>query len=100
MQSFNQALFKIIFYKIPHVTFLNVLAIIAAEYLPYLLILGFLILVYYQLSWRRKVYYFCEGALAVILSRGLVVNIIRLFYHEQRPYSFYNFTPLISESGW
>jgi undecaprenyl-diphosphatase len=100
LSSFNQTVFKFFFYKIPHVELLNVLGIFAAEYLPYLLIIGFLILAYYQASSRRRVYVFCEGALAVILSRGIITEIIRFFYHHQRPYSFYNFTPLISESGW
>jgi membrane-associated phospholipid phosphatase len=31
---------------------------------------------------------------------GLVTTVIQYFYHEPRPFSFYNFTPLISESGW
>ena len=26
--------------------------------------------------------------------------IIRFFYHEPRPFSFYNFTPLFNEAGW
>ena len=100
MSSFNQEVFKFFYYKIPHNGFLDVLGIFCAEYLPYLLVLGFLVLLYYQSTWRRRIYLFCEAALAVILSRGLITEIIRLFYHHERPFSFYNFTPLIPESGW
>jgi undecaprenyl-diphosphatase len=100
LSSFNQTVFNFFYYNIPHIGFLNAIAIISAEYLPYFLVLGFFVLVYYQASWRRRVYLFCEGSLAVILSRGLITEIIRLFYKEQRPFSFYNFTPLINESGW
>lgn len=80
--------------------FWNFLAIFFAQYLPYLLVLAFLVLVYYQKGWRCKVYVFCEAALAIILSRGLVTEIIRYFYHVPRPFDFYNFMPLISEGGW
>ncbi len=100
MQSFNEIVFKFFFYTIPHNSFSDVLGIIIAQYIPYLLVLGFLILVYYQPFSRRRVYLFCEGALALILARGLITEIIRFFYHHERPFSFYNFTPLIPESGW
>lgn len=100
MSSLNQTLFKFFFYKIPHPAILNYIGIFFANYLPYFLVLGFLILAYYQKGWRHKMYLFCEGALAVILSRGLFTEIIRFFYHHERPFSFYNFAPLIPESGW
>lgn len=100
MGSFNRALFHFIYYRIPHDGFLNFLGIFAAEYLPYLLVVAFLVLVYYQKGSRRRIYLFCEAALAIILARGLITPIIQFFFHESRPFSFYNFTPLIAESGW
>lgn len=102
--SFNQSLFLIIHGWSGRYAILDGLGIFLAEYMPYLLVLGFLIFAYYQGGrkggWRRKLYVFCEGALAVILARGIVTEFIRLFYHHARPFSFYNFTPLISEAGW
>lgn len=100
MSSFNQSLFLIIHGWSGRSGLLDALGIFLAEYLPYLLVLGFLIIAYYQKGWRRKIYLFCEGALAIILARGIVTEVIRLFYHMPRPFSFYNFTPLISEAGW
>jgi undecaprenyl-diphosphatase len=100
MFALNQKLFPFFYAAGHHNAFWDVLAIFFAEYLPYLLVLAFLVLVYYQKGWRRKVYLFCEGALAIILARGIVASVIQYFYHEARPFSFYNFTPLISESGW
>src|SRR5258708_8154988 len=35
-----------------------------------------------------------------MVSRGIVTELIRYFYHHERPFSFYNFTPLIPEVGW
>lgn len=83
-----------------HGAFLDVLAIFFAEYLPYILVAAFLVLVYRQKDMRHRVYLFCEAALAIILSRGLITEIIRYFYHKPRPFSFYGFTPLFNESAW
>jgi undecaprenyl-diphosphatase len=95
----NQRVFQFI-YATHRNAFWNVLAIFFAEYLPYLLVIAFLVLVYYQKGWRHKTYLFCEAALAVILARGLVTEVIRYFYHEPRPFTFYGFTPLFNESAW
>jgi undecaprenyl-diphosphatase len=78
---------------------LDVAAIFFAEYLPYLLAAGFLVLVFYQPGARRKFYLFAEGALAVILARGIVTEAIRFFYNVPRPFALLGFSPLISESG-
>ena len=64
------------------------------------MVLGFLILVFRQSGARRKFYLFAEGALAVILARGIVTEVIRFFYNVQRPFAALGFSPLISESGW
>ena len=100
MFSLNQSVFQFVYAAGHHNLFWDILAIFLAEWLPYLLVIAFLVLAYYQKGWRRKLYLFCEGALAVILSRGIITEIIRFFYHHPRPFSFYNFTPLFGESGW
>ena len=100
MSSFNQIIFHFIYAANHRSELLDIAGIFSAQYLPYLLVLGFLVLIYYQQGSRRRVYLFCEGVLAIILARGLITEIIRYFYHEQRPFSFYNFTPLINEGGW
>lgn len=78
---------------------LDVLAIFFAEWLPYLLVLGFLLLVLYQPASRRKLYLFAEGALAIILARGIITTTIHFFYYHARPFVAYGISPLISESG-
>lgn len=70
-----------------------------ANYLVYFLVLGFLFLVILETGPRRKLYRFAEGALAALLARGLLTEIIRFFYHHPRPFDFYGFQPLIAESG-
>lgn len=70
-----------------------------AQYLPYLLVLGFLFLVFREPGARRKFYLFAEGALAIILARGIIASSIHYFYHAARPFAFLGFAPLIGESG-
>jgi len=100
MSFLNQTLFQFIHHLAGRNVFLDDLSIFFAQYLPYLMVVGFLMLVYYEDGWRKKFYLFCEGAIAVMLARGILTEVIRFFYHSERPFSFYNFTPLIGESGW
>ncbi len=100
MTALNQTVFQWIHQFTGRSVFLDDLGIFFANYLPYFLVLGFLVLAAYEKGWRRKFYVFAEGTIAVILSRGLITEIIRFFYHHERPFAFYNFTPLISESAY
>jgi undecaprenyl-diphosphatase len=95
----NQVVFLWIHNLSGHIAFFDYLAIFFADWLTYFLVLAFLILVYYQIGTRQKLYLLLEGTLAVILSRGILTTIIRFFYVHPRPFDVYGFTPLISESG-
>lgn len=79
--------------------FLDGLGIFLSQYLPYLFVLAFIVLVLKEKGNRRRLFLFCEGALSVILARGLLTEIIRFFYNHPRPFEALNFTPLIPESG-
>ncbi|HEX4104527.1 MAG TPA: phosphatase PAP2 family protein [Candidatus Paceibacterota bacterium] len=98
--TLNQTIFLFIHHFAGRYAFADGVGIFFAEYLAYFMVAAFLVLVYYQSGWRRKMYLFCEGAIAIMLSRGIVTEVIRFFYHHQRPFSFYNFVPLIQEQGW
>ena len=100
MPSLNQKLFLLIHQFAGRNVFLDDLGIFFALYLPYLLVITFLYLAARESGWRKKLYVFAEGAIAIMLSRGIITEIIAFFYHHVRPFSFYNFTPLIAESGW
>jgi undecaprenyl-diphosphatase len=96
----NQYLFDLIF-NLPGRNFLlEDAAIFFAKYLPYFLVLGFFILIFQQVGWRSRLFLFIEGALATILSRGLLTEIIRFFSPQPRPFEILNFSPLIPESGY
>ncbi len=97
--AMNQSFFLLIHNLAGRNAFLDGLAIFFAQWLPYLLVIGFLVLMYDQIGSRRKLYLFAEGALAVILSRGIIATTIHFFYYHARPFVVYGFTPLIGESG-
>lgn len=97
--SFNQSVFQAIYGLSHRNFFFDDLGVFLAQYLPYLLVIAFLILIYYEDGWRRRFYLFIEGTMAVIISRGLLTEVIRFFYHHPRPFDALGFTPLIAESG-
>ncbi len=98
--TLNQSFFLWIHQFVGRNPWLDGFGIFFAQWLPYFLVAGFLLLAFSQRGWRRKLYWFAEGAMAIIVSRGIVTEVIRWFYHHERPFSFYGFTPLISGAGW
>jgi len=100
MFSLNQTIFLAIHHFAGRNAIADTIGIFFAEWFPYFLVLGFLILLFSEKDWRKRLYWFAEGAIAIMVARGLVTEVIRLVYHEARPFSFFNITPLIAESGW
>ncbi len=61
--------------------------VFVAHYIPYLLAAVFLLAVYRLAEGKKeRLWFLFEGALAVFLSRAVVVEIIRFFFHRPRPY--------------
>lgn len=100
MANWNLVVFNFIHGWSGHFVLADITGIFLAEYLPYLLVIGFLLLVFRESGARRKFYLFAEGALAIILARGIITESIRFFYHVERPFALIGFSPLIGESGW
>ncbi len=99
MGSLNLWLFNLIFSLSRRNVILDSLAVFLAEYLPYFLVLGFFWLVIRQTGWRNRLFFLCETGLALILSRGIITELIRFFYYSPRPFEVLRFQPLIPESG-
>ncbi|HVO29011.1 MAG TPA: phosphatase PAP2 family protein [Candidatus Paceibacterota bacterium] len=99
MSSLNAVIFQFIHQFAGRYPLLDDLGIFFAQWLAYALVIGFLVLVLGQGSSRRKLYLFAEGALGIILARGILTTAISFFYNIQRPFAFYGFTPLIGASG-
>jgi undecaprenyl-diphosphatase len=70
-----------------------------AKYLAYLLGIASLFFIFKQNDWRSRLGAFLNIALAVLLSRGIIVEVIRYFYERPRPFAALGFESLIGESG-
>ena len=68
-----------------------------AEYLPYFLVIATSIFVLREHSRKERAHIFLVTLLTLILSRGIITETIRFFYHRPRPFVALQFTPLFSE---
>lgn len=66
--------------------FLDLIGIFFAKYLAYILILAALVIIFYEKNWRKRLYDFSLITISLLLSRGLITQTIRFFYHRPRPY--------------
>lgn len=91
-----------LFIKIHNLVGLNhwvdLLMIFLAQYLPYLLVLVWLIYSWFHRDQWMKI--FVIPFLAAGVARVVVVTAIRFFYHHLRPVSVLNFTPLITPDNY
>lgn len=100
MEELNLYLFDLIHGLAGKNFALDDFGIFIAQYLPYLLMIGFFLFAFGKKDWRLRILISIDAALAVILSRGIVAEAIRFFYHHPRPFVTLNFAPLISESSY
>lgn len=71
-------------------------AIFCAEYLPYVLIAVFLaILIFSKKTYREKIKIFIFTGISIFLSRIIITEAIRYFYHANRPFVDNNVHQLI-----
>ncbi len=99
MAGLNFFLFNLIFDLARKNALLDFSGIFFAQYLPYILTVGTLWIFIHQAGWRRRLFLFSELILAIIVSRGLITELIRFFYPVARPFAVLHFTPLIPESA-
>ena len=74
---------------------LDELIIFCAKYLPYLMVAGIFLFLFFGRDKKREWKMIFYSVAAVILSRLVITEIIRYFYPVVRPFIFYKFTPLI-----
>jgi undecaprenyl-diphosphatase len=90
----NQSLFNTIFGLSHRIPFMDALGILTAVQLPYVLGLAGLIFIFLERDSRKRILLACEMGMALILSRGIIVEAIRFFYIHPRP----NVEALITET--
>lgn len=100
MNSFDNSLFRVIYSLAHQNKFFDGLIVFLAGYLQYILIvLAIFLLFLKEKDWRRRIFVGSVFALSVILSRGLITEIIRFFYHRSRPFMVLNIPPLINHNA-
>ena len=99
MANWNRALFDAIYSFSHRSALLDALGVFLAQYLAYILVLVFLILVLSHPGRRRRLAYLFEGGLAIIVSRGILTELIRFVYPHQRPFQALEFRPLIVDNA-
>src|SRR3989344_4896268 len=99
MADLNRNLFDFLFQWSGQGPLFDAVIVFLAKFFPYLLILGFLVWIFSRENWKLRWLVFAEGAMAIILARGIVTEAIRFFYYNPRPYVELNLAALISESS-
>lgn len=77
---------------------IDYIAIFTAEYFGYFLVLTALFFIFKEKKWSDKIYFFSLISLSLILSRGIIAEIIKFFSHRQRPFALLNIQPLIEKN--
>ena len=99
MPALDQSIFEAIFRFSHRSFFLDAVIVFLAQYLSYLLVLGACVLVFSEKNFRRRAFFACEILLALILSRGLITELVRFFYPHPRPFEVLAIQPLFTESS-
>ncbi len=100
MSDINRNLFEFFFGLTGRNGLLDSFGIFLANTLPYLMVLGFLVFAIGHKNWKLRWLILAEGAMATILSRGIITEAIRFFYHNPRPFVALSLSPLITESSY
>lgn len=95
----NLNIFNFIHQLAGHNRLLDLLAIFFADYSGYLLVLGALFLIFSSKKLKENIYNLAFVSLVLLLSRGILSEIIRFFFFRTRPFVQLVFEPLISQSA-
>ena len=100
MQFFQQGLFSFIFSFAHRNGLLDAFGIFVAEYLAYCLVMVFGFFVWKQKTVRLRIAFFIEASMAILVSRGIVTELIRFFYHHPRPFQILGIVPLLTDNAY
>jgi len=95
----DQQIFLAIFHLAGQRVWLDTLAIFFSQAIPYLLFISLLIFVVMAKQKKRELIMLAMAAGACVLSRGIIVSLIRLLWHRDRPFLVLHLNPLIPYSN-
>ena len=73
--------------------------VLAATYLPYILGVAALVVIFRERPWRKAIWLFLAVGLTAILSRGLITSLLHQFVERARPFVALGFDPLVTVSA-
>lgn len=74
--------------------FLDGLAVFLAKFFVYFLILGTVFFIFSFKNVRKRIFVFAVIAMTIIVSRGILTEVIRFIYNRKRPFEVLEFEPL------
>lgn len=95
--NFDQQLFNFIHDFTGRSQLLDFLGIFLADYLGYFLIATAVYLIWRGNNWQKRFQGAAFLSLSLLLSRGILTELIRFFYYRPRPFLALDFTPLVAE---
>lgn len=99
MQNFNESIFNLIFGLAHRSDWLDRFAVFVAQYLPYVLFLSALIVIFSEAGWKKKLIHFSHLALFLVLARGVVVEFLNYVFPIKRPFDALDIDPLFQATG-
>ena len=97
---FDQQVFNIIHGLANANGILDVVGVFFAQYAAYILFILAVFLIFREKKWKKKIYFFSLASLSIILSRGIITEVIRFFYHSPRPFVALGFKPLLYDYAY
>lgn len=98
MNSFDLSIFNIVHASAGRWFLLDWLAILVAVYLAYVLVVFFILFAMNERNRKKRAYALAWGVLAVIISRGIITEVIRFFYERPRPFVELGIDPVFSHA--
>lgn len=99
MRSLNEELFLWIFNLAHQNIWLDRLLIFTAQYLPYILFLSALVLIFSEPGWKRRIFFASHLVLVIVVARGIIVEALNYFYPTLRPFEVLEIQPLFKVVG-
>lgn len=94
---FDQKLFSFIHDFAGESRFLDFWGVFFSDFFGYLLVIAFFLAVFSLTSQKARIFYVVSGFLAVLISRGIVTEVIRFLYSRPRPFMVMDIQTLIEE---
>jgi undecaprenyl-diphosphatase len=98
MLSLDRSIFYF-FYNIGQKLGADWFFIFFATYLPVLIVLAFLVLLYKEKNTRKRIYFFGFTVLGLVISRGLLTEIIRYVFPRTRPFAALDLAPMLIDNA-